>query len=149
MLEEFSKKKGFTLIELLVVIAIIGLLASIVLVSLGRPRQKARDGKGETEIKQIMAAFEMKYTDNMVYPDGSGAVIPNAAPGSFIPGANALLSPYLNPVPISNGKQSYYWYDDGVGQKFCVYFQYEAKSGYFTCSYRSCQTNTSPACPNF
>jgi prepilin-type N-terminal cleavage/methylation domain-containing protein len=145
------KKKGFTLIELLVVIAIIGLLSSIVVVSLGPARKKSRDAKGQSDLKQIMTAFEMKYSDSAIYPDGAGTVIPNAAPGSVIPSGNALLDPHLNPVLTGNGVRSYYWYDDGVGQKFCVYFQLEAPSTttYFTCSYRGCQTNTAASCPGF
>ncbi|MDI6602916.1 MAG: type II secretion system protein [Patescibacteria group bacterium] len=49
---------GFTLIELLVVIAMIGLLASIVLVSLKGAVEKAKVGKVTAEIGQIIRAMQ-------------------------------------------------------------------------------------------
>lgn len=50
-------QKGFTVIELLVVIAVIGLLASIVLVSLKGAMERARMGKAQTEMDQIKKAM--------------------------------------------------------------------------------------------
>jgi len=65
----FQKKdKGFTLIELLVVIAIIGLLASIVLVSLNSARKKARNAKRSSDITQLQLAFNMAYDNNGSFP---------------------------------------------------------------------------------
>lgn len=61
-------KKGFTLIELLVVIAIIGILASVVLASLGSARTKAADTKRLSEIKEIQKALNIYYLDNGAYP---------------------------------------------------------------------------------
>ncbi len=63
-----TKQKGFTLIELLVVIAIIGLLASVVLLSLNSARQKSRDAKRLADVRQIASALELYYNDCQSYP---------------------------------------------------------------------------------
>lgn len=63
-----SRKTGFTLIELLVVIGIIGVLSSIVLVSVDDARKKARDTKRLQEVRQIMNALELYRADNGHYP---------------------------------------------------------------------------------
>lgn len=65
--------KGFTLIELLVVIAIIGLLSTLAVVALNSAREKSRDAKRISDVKQIQTALELYYSDNQQYQDGSGA----------------------------------------------------------------------------
>jgi prepilin-type N-terminal cleavage/methylation domain-containing protein len=61
-------KKGFTLVELLVVIAIIGILSSVVVVSLNSARSKARDTKRVADISNLRIALETYNNANSQYP---------------------------------------------------------------------------------
>jgi len=144
------KKSGFTLIELLVVIAIIGLLASIVLVSLNSARAKARDAKRIADIRQIQAALEMYYDQNGTYPisGNCGATSPNGgwcnsvqslSGGHWIRNGASNLGAYLSNDPIDpkqgsspnwtpGGGGTYFYYANdygGAGQWYMIVFGLE------------------------
>lgn len=83
------KKKGFTLIELLVVIAIIGILSSVVVVSLNSARAKARDAKRIADIGEIQKALVLYADSNaMAYPDALADLVPTYFPATPV-GPNA------------------------------------------------------------
>lgn len=96
------RNKGFTLIELLVVIAIIGLLASVVLVSLNTARGKARDVKRISDLHQIILALEMYYDDNGYYPQSNCGWDCNGYRYSYNSSWDLLsadLAPYIAVLP--------------------------------------------------
>ncbi len=61
-------KKGFTLIELLIVIAIIGILSSMILVSLSGAKKRARDSQRASDVDQIYNALNAYYTQHGCLP---------------------------------------------------------------------------------
>ena len=93
-----KKQEGFTLIELLVVISIIGLLSSIVLVSLNSARSSTRTSQRTQALIQVRNALELYYSKHGKYPstnamlyasdsDTNGNVGATPSPGGiWIPG---------------------------------------------------------------
>ena len=65
--------KGFTLIELLVVIAIIGILASVVLVSLNASKDKGSDARTKGQLTSFRRDIESYYGTNGNYGPAAGA----------------------------------------------------------------------------
>lgn len=90
--------RGFTLIELLVVIAIIGILATIVLVSLGTARRRARDARRIGDVRQVTLALQLYHEENGKYPADI-----YAATGSLTP-------TYMRSVPKDPNASANYLY---------------------------------------
>ena len=59
-----TKNKGFTLIELLMVIAIIGILASVILISLNISRSKGANAAVKSNLQSVRSQAELIYDQN-------------------------------------------------------------------------------------
>lgn len=98
--------KGFTLIELLVVIAIIGILSSVVLASLNSARQKGRDARRISDLKQLQLALELYYDSTGGYPAALSSLAPT----------------YISTVPLdpSGGTAAYGYVQRSSGSSYGV-----------------------------
>jgi len=74
--ENTKKSSGFTLIEVLVVVALIGILAAVVLASLGESRELVNIRKAQADMRNIHTSMEVLFNDTGLYPHKRDAYCP-------------------------------------------------------------------------
>src|SRR4030042_6531047 len=125
-----QSERGFTLIELLVVIAIIGLLSTLAVVSLNSAREKSRDAKRVSDIKQIQTALEMYYNDKNANPIKTTAVnLGETTPATLTLSSAGFAATAVSPIymakvpdnptpPASTAKDNYSYVTDATGATY-------------------------------
>ena len=128
-------KKGFTLIELLVVIAIIGLLSTLAVVSLNNARQKSRDAKRVSDIKQIQTALELYFADQNGYPTAASAIVLGVNPNTTLSSGGGFAATstgtvYMGQVPFNQTPGgTAYTYTSADGSTYSLTFTLEGATG--------------------
>lgn len=109
-------KKGFTLIELLVVIAIIGILASLIIVSLSGARNKAQDTQAKNKARNVATAAEQYAVDNSGNYYGHTTAVQAIAVSGNVSGAYAAyVTSGTTSTIFDKGTAAAYQYISGTG----------------------------------
>lgn len=112
-----KNKGGFTLIELLVVISILAILTALLLPNLVGIRERGRDSRRKSELRELSSALRLYYNDYQSYPASSSDTIMGCGAdgdaacsvgNSFVAGGNT----YMQEVPEYTG---YAQTDSGEG----------------------------------
>jgi general secretion pathway protein G len=136
-------KKGFTLIELIIVMSIIAILAIASVSSYTNSLKISRDNQRKSDLRKIMTALQVYYTQYGKYPPpggvcsyGSYCFVQSTAANPWIPSLDTNYISSLPKDPLNNG--NYPWVANGYtyvygnvsleGQTFDLLTQLENKN---------------------
>lgn len=131
-LPKTSFNKGFTLIEMMVVVAIIGILSSIIVLSLTGAKGKARDARRVSDLGQLQLALELYFDRCNMYPQpatdggvGQGVADSNTQCNKPKPGTTTYytMSDFIAkiPTPTTEKGQTVYEYKVNVNSNATDY----------------------------
>ncbi|GHV53538.1 hypothetical protein FACS1894216_11730 [Synergistales bacterium] len=69
-----ARRGGFTLVELLIVVIIIGILAGMMMLTMGSATDGATAARIISDLRNIKSAALLYYLDNTAWPEAGGAV---------------------------------------------------------------------------
>lgn len=122
-----KKLTGFTLVELLIVIGVLGIISTMLILTLNPMEQikKSNDAARKSDLAQIKRALELYYDDNGRYPPSS--VQFKIAPTTAIDWGKAW-QPYMSKIPKDPSARNTYQYyvpPTAGGQTYYLYANLE------------------------
>lgn len=132
-MKKSKQKYGFTLVELLVVVAIIGLLTTMVVISIQRVKAKARDAQRVSDINSIATALTLYHNDFNTYPVYDGNITGTDVVSTALEGTGTISSVPVDPLNQSaSGCDSlagyYYYYQSIDGMTYSLWYCLETDS---------------------
>ncbi|MEK7139930.1 MAG: prepilin-type N-terminal cleavage/methylation domain-containing protein [Patescibacteria group bacterium] len=118
---KYKKGAGFTILELLVVVAIIAILSAVTLVLISATKERSRDAKRMSELRQLQTALNI-YTAQV----GRFPIAPSATPLSGTdPVSEALIDQdaiEAGPIDPLYPTYAYTYQTDAAGTSFSISF---------------------------
>lgn len=113
------RQQGFTLIEVMIVVAILGILATLVVVSVGGRQDQALVTATKSDLQSIKQALDLYKLDNYRYPtteQGLEALVikPDTA-------RNWPEGGYLSKVPVDKWDTPFVYISPGANGPFDLY----------------------------
>jgi len=104
--EAGESEKGFTLIELLIVIVVLGILAAVVVFSLGSVTSKSAIAACQADGATVDTAIAAYYANNGSYPATTGALTATTNGGPYLQSWPNNTSHYIFYLAASGGTLS-------------------------------------------